>query len=69
MDVSRTIPKLISVFVEGMSGKTFTISTNAALNLNPGNAMDGDQKTYVHSADVGDENFEQFPTLNITFGG
>ncbi|KAL5269910.1 hypothetical protein ACHWQZ_G003394 [Mnemiopsis leidyi] len=29
--------------------------------------MDDDQKTYVHSADVGKENFTPFSTLNITF--
>ena len=62
------VPKFVSVLEEGMSGKNFSISANVDSSLKPENAMDNDRKTYVHSANVEDENFEPFPTLNITFG-
>ena len=58
----------LSALGKVLTERTFSISSKNDENRAPRNVMDGDQKTFVHSADVGTDDFTQFSTLNITFG-
>lgn len=63
---NRHITYLPAVLEQVRSGRIFTISSNNDENMDPENAMDNDQKTYVHSAEVQHDDFQPNPTLNIT---
>ena len=60
---------IFSVSGVAESDRTAQISSTNAAETNPNNAIDGDNKTFVHSMDVlEDKQFDSFPTLNITLG-
>ena len=42
------------------------MSSRDGKNLDPYNAIDGDDKSYISSIASTDDDFEPFPTLNIT---
>ena len=60
---------LFSVLKRVLTQRTFNISSTIDVKLDPENVMDSDQKTFVHSADVGKDDFTPYSTLNITFIG
>ena len=47
--------------------ESINISSTNAAHTNPNVAVDTDPKTFVHSMEVNNEEFESFPTLNITY--